>query len=63
MACYVQGCADGQEVRAGKEVVMVAMFHGWPGRPMRAVFLNYLFDCLPAGCWRSGAQDESLPLG
>ena len=25
-----------------------AMFHGRPGKPLRAVFLNYLLDCLPA---------------
>src|SRR5260370_8391307 len=24
------------------------MFRGLPGRPLRAVFLNYLLDCLPA---------------
>jgi hypothetical protein len=30
------------------------MFRGQTGKPLRGVFLNYLLDCLPAACPRTG---------
>jgi tetratricopeptide (TPR) repeat protein len=35
-------------MQPGDKLPYDAMFRGHPGKPVRAVFLNYLLDCLPA---------------
>ncbi|HYV34737.1 MAG TPA: tetratricopeptide repeat protein [Gemmataceae bacterium] len=37
-----------------------AMFCNHPGKPLRAVFLNYLLDCLPAAVLEFGEASESV---
>jgi tetratricopeptide (TPR) repeat protein len=44
----------------GEDLLQDVMFHACPSKPFRAVFLNYLLDCLPAAVLEIDTENDTI---